>query len=601
MIQVFKKLWWLLTPNERFRAAGVLALFLMVAVLEVAGVASIMPFIAVLANPDLVETNPYLSAVFDALGFSSRDSFVLFLGFAFFAALTISLVAQAVGVWASTRFAINRAYAWSVQMMAGYLRQPYDWFLSRNSSSLSTNVLSEVDKAARVVLLSVLKLLAQVFVLFALISFLLMVDPMVTLVVAFGFGSVYGFLTAFFRGRLRRMGTERYEANLTRFKLLNETAGGLKELKVSGLEETAVSRFRAAAKVMAGRLISIQLISELPPLAMQGVFFGGMLLVLLYLIADAGGFQQAAPIAALFGFAGYRLLPAFRNIYGLIAKIRSAEASLDAVCREFAECAAAGTPTGAPPASDQSRRSLQQSLVLKDIVYTYPGAAQPALNGMKIEVPARSIVGLVGSTGSGKTTTVDTMLGLLRPQEGALIVDGAELGDTDIPAWQRTMGYVPQVIFLTDDTVAANIAFGIAPDDIDMMAVERAARVANLDHYVRDKLAQGYQTHVGERGVRLSGGQRQRIGIARALYHDPDILILDEATSALDNLTEQVVMEAIQNLGRQKTIIVIAHRLSTVRNCDRIYLLEEGGVSGQGSYEELLESNSHFRRMASAG
>ena len=601
MIQVFRKLWWLLDPKARLRAAGVLAVFLVVAIFEVVGVASIMPFIAVLANPDLVETNRYLSTVFDVLGFSSRDSFVLFLGFAFFAALAISLVAQAVGVWASTRFSINRSYEWSTQMMAGYLRQPYDWFLSRNSSSLSTNVLAEVDKAATKVLLSALRMIAQIFVLFALISFLLFVDPIVTLLVAVGFGSLYGFLTAFFRSRINQLGIERYEANHTRYKLVNETAGGLKELKVGGLEDTAVRRFRAAAKVMARRLISIQLISELPPLAMQGVFFGGMLLVLLYLVANAGGFQQAAPVAAIFGFAGYRLLPAFRNIYGLIANIRSGAASLDAVFREFQEFASANSATGAPATSGQSRRSLRKSLILRDVVYAYPGAAQSALSGVTIEVPARTIVGLVGSTGSGKTTTVDIMLGLLRPQQGGLFVDGAELGDIDIPSWQRTMGYVPQAIFLADDTIAANIAFGVAPDDIDMMAVERAAQVANLDHYIREKLAHGYQTHVGERGVRLSGGQRQRIGIARALYHDPDILILDEATSALDNLTEQVVMEAIQNLGRQKTVVVIAHRLSTVRNCDRIYILEEGRVSGQGSYEELLESNSHFRKMASAG
>jgi len=601
LIQVFRKLWWLLDPKARLRAAGVLAVFLVVAIFEVVGVASIMPFIAVLANPDLVETNLYLSTVFDVLGFSSRDSFVLFLGFAFFAALAISLVAQAVGVWASTRFSINRSYEWSTQMMAGYLRQPYDWFLSRNSSSLSTNVLAEVDKAATKVLLSALRMIAQIFVLFALISFLLFVDPIVTLLVAVGFGSLYGFLTAFFRSRINQLGIERYEANHTRYKLVNETAGGLKELKVGGLEDTAVRRFRAAAKVMARRLISIQLISELPPLAMQGVFFGGMLLVLLYLVANAGGFQQAAPVAAIFGFAGYRLLPAFRNIYGLIANIRSGAASLDAVFREFQEFASANSATGAPATSGQSRRSLRKSLILRDVVYAYPGAAQSALSGVTIEVPARTIVGLVGSTGSGKTTTVDIMLGLLRPQQGGLFVDGAELGDIDIPSWQRTMGYVPQAIFLADDTIAANIAFGVAPDDIDMMAVERAAQVANLDHYIREKLAHGYQTHVGERGVRLSGGQRQRIGIARALYHDPDILILDEATSALDNLTEQVVMEAIQNLGRQKTVVVIAHRLSTVRNCDRIYILEEGRVSGQGSYEELLESNSHFRKMASAG
>jgi ABC-type multidrug transport system fused ATPase/permease subunit len=243
---------------------------------------------------------------------------------------------------------------------------------------------------------------------------------------------------------------------------------------------------------------------------------------------------------------------------------------------------------------------LMQDVVLENIVYQYPRAARPSLNDLCIRIPARSTVGLVGATGSGKTTMVDIILGLLQQQSGRLLVDGVEISGENRRNWQSSIGYVPQNIFLADDSVAANIAFGVAEQHIDQAAVERAARIANLHDFVVGGLPDGYRTSVGERGVRLSGGQRQRIGIARALYHRPQLLILDEATSALDNLTEQVVMDAVHNLGHEITIILIAHRLTTVRECDRIFLLDNGRVAAAGNFRELVDSNEVFRSMTLA-
>jgi ABC-type multidrug transport system fused ATPase/permease subunit len=239
-----------------------------------------------------------------------------------------------------------------------------------------------------------------------------------------------------------------------------------------------------------------------------------------------------------------------------------------------------------------------QAITLNNIVYRYPNAATPALKDISFTIPAKSTVGLVGATGSGKTTTVDLILGLLDAQEGTLAIDGQMITENNKRAWQRAIGYVPQQIYLADDTVAANIAFGIEPEQIDQVAVERAAKIANLHEFVTSDLPQGYATTVGERGVRLSGGQRQRIGIARALYHNPQVLILDEATSALDNLTEQAVMEAVHNLGHDITIILIAHRLSTVKECDQIFLLEKGELKGRGRFEDLTRASERFRAMA---
>jgi len=252
------------------------------------------------------------------------------------------------------------------------------------------------------------------------------------------------------------------------------------------------------------------------------------------------------------------------------------------------------------PAKSKSntRLELKRDLELRDVSFSYPNAKKTSLDAISFKIPANHKIGIVGGTGAGKTTMVDLMLGLLTPDEGSIVVDGEALSRTNMQAWRRTLGYVPQTIYLTDSTIAENIAFGIRSEDVDMDAVENAARIAALHDFVMAELPEGYKTKVGERGVRLSGGQRQRIGIARALYHDPDLLIMDEATSALDNLTERAIMEAVHNIGDDKTIIMIAHRLTTVEACDTIIMLEHGKIAASGTYKELIEKSDTFKRMA---
>jgi ABC-type multidrug transport system fused ATPase/permease subunit len=314
----------------------------------------------------------------------------------------------------------------------------------------------------------------------------------------------------------------------------------------------------------------------------------------LYLIAQSGSFASALPTIALYAFAGYRLMPALQAIYSAVTQLRFAGPALDALHADLMSL------QPAHPNFNQEAITLKQAITLNQIQFRYPNAPQPALKKLSLTIPAKSTVGLVGATGSGKTTTVDLILGLLEAQQGTLDVDGQAITEHNRRSWQRAIGYVPQQIYLADDTVAANIAFGLDAKDIDQSAVERAARIANLHEFVINELPQQYQTSVGERGVRLSGGQRQRIGIARALYHSPQVLILDEATSALDNLTEQAVMEAVHNLGHEITIILIAHRLSTVKACDTIFLLEKGELKAQGTFDELTHANEKFRAMAAS-
>lgn len=601
MFKIYKKLFTLLDVRERRRGAMVFGLLVVVAFFETLGVASIMPFIAVLANPEVVETNPYLWTLYQTLGFTSRKTFLFFLGCVFFALLVGSLVLKALETWAQLRFAQNRNYAWGSRLIAGYLRQPYEWFLNRHSSELATSVLAEVIQVVNGVLFPAMTAIAQSLVAVLLLALLIAVDPILAIAVGAVLSGSYLLIAVYLKQRLKQIGLERRLANRARFHVVQEAFSGIKEVKIGGLEEVFVRRFQSPAKTLANRQISAGLMTKIPSFVMQGLLFGGMLLVLLYLMSRHGGFQQAIPLMALYAFAGYRLMPAIQNIYGAFSQLRFAEAALDALCADFETLETDESVAATRPgATDQvgSRIHLEKELELCGVSYKYPEAEREALRSLTLSLPAFTTIGLVGPTGCGKTTTVDLILGLLEPSSGSLVIDGVEVTGSNAKAWQRSLGYVPQQIFLADDTVAGNIAFGMPPKKIDLAAVERAGRVANLHQFVVDNLPEAYDTRVGERGVRLSGGQRQRIGIARALYHDPDVLILDEATSALDNLTERAVMEAVNNLASRKTIILIAHRLTTVRNCDQIFLLEDGQLLDSGTYEQLFENNERFRAMA---
>ena len=299
------------------------------------------------------------------------------------------------------------------------------------------------------------------------------------------------------------------------------------------------------------------------------------------------------PIIALYAFAGYRLMPALQKIFISLTSLRVVTPALDSLHNDLKNLKPIilGNNNG-------DTLKVNNDICLKNIYYNYPNASRTALKNINLTIPANKTIGLVGATGSGKTTTVDILLGLLEAQKGTLKVDGKIIDNNNRRAWQRSIGYVPQQIFLSDNTVSANIAFGVNIKDIDQEAVQNAAKIANIHNFIMNELPLNYQTTVGERGVRLSGGQRQRIGIARALYHKPKVLVLDEATSALDNLTEKAVMDAVHNSEKSITKILIAHRLTTVENCDKIFLFDKGELKTQGTFEELIKISDDFRESA---
>ena len=592
------KLLALLSPEERRHGYVLLGMVVVMAMLDMISVASILPFLGVMTDPAVIANNRYLSVAYQVLGFSSPETFLSFLGFSVFLVLLLSTAFKAFTTYRLLQFSLMLEYSIGRRLVSGYLRQPYDWFLNQHSADLGKAILSEVGQVINGSFMPTIQLIAQSAVVLAIISLLISVNPVITGLMILGLGTTYSIIYLSLRRYLTEIGTERIAANQLRFQVTHETFGGIKDVKVAGLEKVAMERFDGPARRYAQHQTTSLVAAQLPRYLLEIVALGSMLLLSIYAMRFSGGISTALPLMALYGLAGFRLLPSLQQIYAHLTRIRFSGPALDRLHKEIA---ALPSDSGAIATSEAEEHfPLSKELVLERITYRYPNARGVALDDLNLRIPVHSVVGLVGTTGSGKTTLVDLILGLLTPQNGQLLVDGKLITSANLRSWQSSVGYVPQHVFLTDDTVAGNIAFGVPKDKIDYKSVENAACIANLHEFVVNKLPHGYQTRIGERGVRLSGGQRQRIGIARALYHDPEILFMDEATSALDNITEQAFMDAVHNLGRKKTIVLVAHRLSTVRDCDTIFVLENGKVVDQGSYQELLLKSAHFQALASS-
>ena len=593
----FRKLIGLLTPRARRQFYLLLGMIAFMGLAEMLSVAAVLPFLAVVANPGMLEGDGRLAGVYAALGFADRDQFLVLLGGGIFGLVVFGLLFSTLTHYAIYRFAGRQGYSISSRLLRGYLAKPYTWFLDHHSANLGASVLGEVQHVVAQALVPSMKLLSQAVVALFLITLLVVARPLVALVAGSVVVGCYLVIYAAVRGRLIRLGRVKHEATRARFRIAADALGGIKDVKLMGLEETYMRRFGVAARQLELATASHNIIAELPRNILKAVALGGILFFVVFLLVTTGGnLSEVLPILGLYAFASLRLFPALQVIYASTAKLRFAQPVLDKLHADMRR-----NPAPPPAAAGVvAPLGLTETLELADVHYAYPKAERAAVTGLSLTVPALSTVGLVGGTGAGKTTVVDVILGLLRPERGALEVDGVPVAGADLRAWQNSVGYVPQQIFLIDDTVSANIAFGLPPERVDQAAVERAAKIAELHEFVTTEMPKGYETLVGERGVRLSGGQRQRIGIARALYHDPAMLILDEATSALDNLTERAVMDAIRNLGRSKTIVMIAHRLTTVRDCDVIFMLERGQVVASGSYEELMETSGKFRSLAGA-
>ncbi len=591
-MKIFKQLLFLLTIKERKKALLLMVMILIMALLDMVGVASIVPFVAVLTNPTLIETNLILNTLFEAslkIGIENNQEFLFFLGTLVFLIFIVSIFFKALTTYMQVRFVSMCEYSLGKRLLKEYLNQPYSWFLNRNSAELGKNILSDVGQVIGYGIKPCLELMAKSMIAAGLIALLIFVDPKLSFIIALSLGGAYGLVFYFIRKYVNMIGKKRLKNNELRFLAINESFGAAKEIKAGGLEEIYIESFSKPALIFAKTNAFAMIVALLPRYILEVIAFGGILLLILYMMTQSSDFNSFLPILSLYIFAGYRLMPALQEIYNSLVQLTFVSPALKKLYNDLNELNLQNINQ-----NKKETLTFEKNITLNKVNYHYPNSSRATLKDISINIPAKTKVGFIGPTGSGKTTIVDIILGLLIPQNGTLEIDGKVVTNKNLRAWQRSIGYVPQNIFLTDDTIASNIAFGVEQKNIDQGAVEKVAKTANLHEFVMNELPKKYQSIIGERGIRLSGGQRQRIGIARALYHNPKVLVLDEATSALDNFTELEVMDAINNLGNDITVILIAHRLNTVKNCDIIFKLEKGNLIDKGSFDTVVNSKKNF-------
>ncbi len=541
-----------------------LILVVLMAMAETISVLSIMPFLSVLGRPAIIQESPALLTLYHRFEMADARQFIFLLGIASVVLVVASSLFKTITLHVLNRFVHMERHSIATRLLSRYLQQPYEFFLVNNPSILAKNVLSEVDQLLFELIQPLSQLLAQCAVLFAMTALILCYDAVTAVYIMSTLALLYGSIYILVRKRLAHIGAERQKADGERYQACNEALGGIKDVKVTHAANAYLDHFERASHLFSRHFATNETLAQSPLYLVEATGYTGLIVIALVLLLKTNDIAHVLPALGLYGFAAYRMLPSAQIMYRGLSKVRFASSILDSITRDLA------LPEDLPPTAG-AVMSLRREIRLQGIRYAYPSAPDKWIfDGFDLVIPANGSVGIVGKSGAGKSTLMDILLGLLHPQEGAMSVDGVTITANNAADWQRTIGYVPQHIYLSDSSVAENIAFGIPYEAIDTVAVERAARAAQIHDFVVGELPQGYGTRVGDRGVRLSGGQRQRVGIARALYHDPAVMLMDEATSALDEQTEDALNEAIRQLSGSKTIIVIAHKKSSLRYCQQV-------------------------------
>jgi len=577
------------TPAERRHILLLLLSTTVLGVIEIAGITSIMPFIAVVVDTDIIRTNPYLARAYLELGFTDEQSFLIALGCLSFALLVVSNGFAALDAWFTFRFCYLRRHDLCTRLLRAYLRLPYLTFQQRSPSELYKILLVEVDRVIVGTLMAGVGLFSDVVSASFILGVLLWIDAGVTLTTLAVLGLAYALLFMVLQPRIARLGAEYSTLGTEIAQRTREALDGVREIKVLGREEAFVERFKLPHLSSSRNSIRHNTLEIFPHQGLELVAFGGIIGLTIFYLSRMDASSEALAVIALYAFAAYRLVPTLKEILDGLDRIRYNAPALELVCRDFVESDAS---RAADPAVGEPMSGLVERLQFDSVCFRYPRSDNDALHAIDLEIRAGEMVCLMGQTGAGKSTLVDLALGLLQPDSGAIRIDGVELDPSRVRAWQARIGYVPQVIYLSDDSIESNIGFGIRPDELDRDRLHHAARAAALEEFIERELARGYETRVGDRGAMLSGGQRQRVGIARALYRDPDILVLDEATNALDLETEARILSQLSTEGRPRTVLFVSHRISVARRADRVIVLSEGRVLAQGRYEDLASEPS---------
>ncbi|MEM8720691.1 MAG: ABC transporter ATP-binding protein [Cyanobacteria bacterium P01_G01_bin.39] len=565
-------------------------LFVVSSIFEMLGVGLMGPFAAMVTDSDFIKNTSWLNTLYAKFSFNSDQQFILFFGIftiiAFYIKATLGFISQK----AIAEFSHSLKGDLSSKLMKSYLAAPYTLHLTKNSADLVQSVVTFTDRFCIGLVLSLLTAISNGVVIIALVSLLVSTNAAASI----GIGVVLLVALAVLnplKERLARWGKAGFDASAEMIRILNHGLGGLKETRIIGCEPYFEAQMAQAANKYSKNMGLADSYANLPRYIVEAVIISFLItFAFLFVTFNQGNTQNLTSIFGIFAIASIRLLPATGNTIGCISVIRYNIHSLDSLYAELKDAEKYEAQNNdlnlAAKSNNQQKLDFEQQISVESLVYRYPNAETNALNDISLTIAKGHSIGLIGKSGSGKTTLVDVLMGLLTPQGGDILVDDVSVY-SQLRAWQNLIGYVPQSIFLIDDTLERNVAFGVPDNQIDRQRVEKAIAAAQLTEVVA-RLPMGLNTSVGERGVLLSGGQRQRVGIARALYHEKEILVFDEATAALDNETENLITEATKALSGSKTIIIIAHRLSTIEHCDRIYRLEQGSVTQSGNYQTVV-------------
>ena len=596
MLKVIKQLFVLLTDKQLKQFYILQVLVVIMAFTELLGIASIAPFMALVGDISILETNGIFAQLYKMSGLNNPMDFLFYTGVIVLVMLAFSTVISMFTTWRLSIFGARIGTEIADRLYSYYMQQSWQFHASGSSAQLTKQVSTEAARISSQIVQPLMimnsKLVLALFISISIVIY----DPVIAILGLFIFSLAYFVLYRLVRQKLESNGQQLSEVSTQRFRLMNEGFGGIKDVLLLNRSHDFITRFHDSGKVFARAQGTNIAISQVPRYFIELIAFGAMISLVLVLIkVHSGNLGEVLPILAVYALAAFKLLPALQQIYSSLSQIKGNTAAFEAVKddleRSFDSQKTSSDTVVSTPID------LKRSIKLSNIEFTYPGKERPAVDGVNMSIPVNSVIGLVGSSGSGKSTLIDLLLGLLTPQQGGIYVDDVRITADNKRAWQDLLGFVPQSIFLSEGSIAENIAFGIPAKDISLKQVNKALKLANLTELV-EQLPDGVNTRVGERGVQLSGGQRQRIGIARALYHEAEVLVFDEATSALDGITEKIVMDAIHEFSGQKTIIMIAHRLKTVEKCDLIYFMEHGKIIDHGTYQELVVRNVKFKEMA---
>jgi ATP-binding cassette subfamily C protein len=597
MFNLLKKLKAILPPKDKFKVVLLITLMLLAGLLEVISIGFLSGFIAGVANPDLILNNQYISNILAFLNISSERQ-ILILGTTalifVFLFKNIYLIAYK---YVQARFIYNRYRSISARLFKIYMNVPFSFHLNRNSASLIRNVSAESRAIATNVMLPILQIATEFIMALSIIILLLTVQPLITLFTLIALAVVSYFFLKGTKKTMKRHGEKALQERQEIIKTVNEGIGGFKEVTLTNRKPWFITRFENSMLSLSKAEIFQQTTKQSVSPIIETIAIAGMLLIAFILLKQGNSLAVLSSTLALFALSIRRLLPAVNNIVAQYASLRYSAYSVDPIYQDLVDLEQYQNVESKKENKKNLKKStLKDKIEIKDLDFKYHENQSLILKDINLNIKQGQAIALVGSTGSGKTTLADLILGLLKPTQGKIKVDNKDIYE-NISAWQKNIGYIPQFIYLSDDSIKNNIAFGLEEAEVDSDKLQKAIEVAQLTDFI-EQLPEKENTKIGERGIRLSGGQRQRIGIARALYDNPEILVMDEATSSLDNITERFIIEAIEKLKRNRTIIIIAHRLSTVKNCDQLYILKQGKIIDQGTYDELINKNKEFKDMS---